>query len=452
MKLAQYTRYKPSGVEWFGDVPKHWQSIALKWISTRYSGGTPDRGNDTYWDEGTIPWINSGAVNQGLITEPSALISEEGYRNSSAKWVPEGALVMALAGQGKTKGMVAQTRIRTTCNQSMAAIVPRESTNPHYLYWLLGSQYEQIRNMAGGEQRDGLNLDILGSIPCLSFPEDEQCAIADFLDRETAKLDTLVEKKQALIEKLKEKRAALISRTVTRGLPPDAARAAGIDPHPKLKPSGIDWLGDVPDHWEVLAVRRCAKRIQTGGTPPTADERYYEDGTIPWYGPGSFDNRIEVSQPIKLLNEIAVREGVARLFAANATLIVTIGATLGKVSSLLEAASCNQQITVIEFDIRRIHSRFATYQIKRLEPTLRAIAPSATLPILDQGEIADILLGIPPIHEQRVIADYIDCETAKIDRMVEKVEAAIERLQEYRTALITAAVTGKIDVRKKTAA
>ena len=83
---------------------------------------------------------------------------------------------------------------------------------------------------------------------------DEQRAIADFLDRETAKIDTLVAKKRTLIERLKEKRTALISRTVTRGLPPDAARAAGLDPHPKLKPSGIDWLGDVPEHWTVTAV------------------------------------------------------------------------------------------------------------------------------------------------------------------------------------------------------
>jgi type I restriction enzyme S subunit len=95
--------------------------------------------------------------------------------------------------------------------------------------------------------------------------------------------------------------------------------------------------------------------------------------------------------------------------------------------------------------------RFGTYQLKRLERALRAIAPRATLPILSQGEIADIVLAVPPLAEQRAIADYLDRETSKIDRMVTKVEAAIERLQEYRTALITAAVTGKIDVRRSAA-
>ncbi len=254
-------------------------------------------------------------------------------------------------------------------------------------------------------------------------------------------MDRLATRNQELIERLKEKRTALISHTVTRGLNSEA----------KLKSSGNDWLGDIPAHWEVLTVRRRAKLIKTGGTPPTAEERYYEDGTVPWFGPGSFDDQIVVSQPVKLLNSSAVKEGAARMFTAGATMVVAIGATLGKVSSLTEPGSCNQQITVIEFDERRVHPRFATYQLKRLEPALRAIAPSATLPILDQGEIADIAIGLPPLPEQTAIAEFLDDETARIDDLVAKVETAVERLQEYRTALITAAVTGKIDVRKAVA-
>ena len=214
-----------------------------------------------------------------------------------------------------------------------------------------------------------------------------------------------------------------------------------LKPYPKYKPSGVEWLGDVPEHWEALTVRRRATRIQTGGTPPTAEDRFYEDGTVPWFGPGSFDDQIAVTQPIKLLNASAVKEGVARMFIKGATMVVTIGATLGKVSSLTEAGSCNQQITVIEFDHRRIHPRFATYQLKRLEPVLRAIAPSATLPILDQGEIADIALGVPSLPEQRSIAAFLDRETSRIDRLVVKKRELIERLKEKRTALISRTVT-----------
>src|SRR5207244_4483249 len=114
-----------------------------------------------------------------------------------------------------------------------------------------------------------LNLDLLGSIPCPVPSDDEQRAISALLDRETAKVDTLVAKKRTLIERLKEKRTALISRTVTRGLPPYAARAAGLDPHPKLRPSGIDSLGDVPEHWNVLPFTKyiAEKSDYRGKTP-----------------------------------------------------------------------------------------------------------------------------------------------------------------------------------------
>lgn len=127
-------------------------------------------------------------------------------------------------------------------------------------------------------------------------------------------------------------------------------------------------------------------------------------------------------------------------------MIVTIGATLGKIASLKESGSCNQQITVIEFDESKIYPLFGTFQLKRLELALRAIAPSATLPILDQGEIGDIPMAIPPVAEQVAIVDFLNTELSKIDSMIDKVETAISKLMEYRTALITASVTGKINV------
>ncbi|MEI7695843.1 MAG: restriction endonuclease subunit S, partial [Chlorobium sp.] len=170
MKTKAYPKYKPSGVEWLGDVPEHWGKISLKWASTRYSGGTPDKAVQEYWEDGTIPWLNSGAVNDDYIIEPSEYITEDAFRNSSAKWIPKNALVMALAGQGKTKGMVGQLGFSTTCNQSMAAIVPDNTLSPRLLYWWLTKNYINIRNLAGGEARDGLNLDLIGSIPVPLLP------------------------------------------------------------------------------------------------------------------------------------------------------------------------------------------------------------------------------------------------------------------------------------------
>ena len=213
--LDPTVKMKDSGVEWIGEVPEHWGNAHLRWLTTRYSGGTPDKLNLDYWTEGNIPWINSGAVNQLFISEPSAYITEAAFENSSAKWIPAGALVMALAGQGKTKGMVAQLAIPTTCNQSMAAIIPNQELAARFLFWWLTSNYQNIRNMAGGDLRDGLNLELLGDIACPLAPFSEQQTIATFLDRETARIDLLSTKTQRSIDLLKERRSSLITAAVT---------------------------------------------------------------------------------------------------------------------------------------------------------------------------------------------------------------------------------------------
>lgn len=265
MKYVTYSKYKPSPMAWLDQLPTHWNAASLRWMSKRYAGGTPDKGNESYWEDGDIPWINSGAVNDGYITQPSELITREGFANSSAKWIPQDALVMALAGQGKTKGMVAQLGIPTTCNQSMAALIPDHRFAPRYLYYWLTANYQNIRNLAGGEARDGLNLEMLGSIPCPVPPIDEQQTIARFLDAKTAQIDALVAQKRQLIDKLKEKRQALIACTVTRGLPPEAAKAAGLEPNPEMKDSGVDWIGAVPSTWCVVPLKRRARFVEGPG-------------------------------------------------------------------------------------------------------------------------------------------------------------------------------------------
>lgn len=445
MKQQTYSEYKESGVKWLGQVPGHWNAVSLKWISQRYSGGTPDKSNDAYWENGDIPWLNSGSVNDGYITEPSTYITREGFASSSAKWIPENALVMALAGQGKTKGMVAQLGIRATCNQSMAAIIPKEKFTPRFLYWWLVSNYQNIRNMAGGEQRDGLNLDMLGSIPCPLLPLPEQTAIADFLDRETGRIDTLMAKKRQLIALLKEKRSALISHIVTRGLPEAAVGEFGLKPHTRFKNSGIEWLGQVPEGWEALPLRRLIHFVKTGNTPSGVEEYHFEEGGFNWYSPSDFSGAVYLGAANRTLS--AEGKAEIRIFPEMTVMLVGIGATIGKVGLAKNESSCNQQINAIICN-SKLYPVFATYYLQTMRDFIVKCGKFTTMPIINQDETKNLIVTVPPLPEQTAIATYLDRETAKIDRLVEKVDAAIARLQEYRTALITAAVTGKIDVRK----
>lgn len=206
---------KDSGIEWLGEIPEHWETVNLKWVSKIYSGGTPSKNNEDFWQNGTIPWLNSGTVNQFFITEPSEYITEEALNSSSAKWISENSIVIALAGQGKTKGMAAQVMFECTCNQSMGVIVPNDRIDNRFLLYYLTRNYQNIRNLGGGDKRDGINLEMVGGIPLPVIPLSEQAEIVNHIENYFSRLDAKKAKTEKLIELLTEYRTALISEVVT---------------------------------------------------------------------------------------------------------------------------------------------------------------------------------------------------------------------------------------------
>lgn len=450
MKYAAYSEYKPSQMSWLDRLPTHWKTISLRWMSKRYAGGTPDKGNEAYWENGEIPWINSGAVNDGYITQPSELITHEGFANSSAKWIPKDALVMALAGQGKTKGMVAQLGITTTCNQSMAALIPDHRFATRYLYYWLTANYKNIRNMAGGEARDGLNLEMLGSIPCPVPPVDEQQTIARFLDAKTAQIDALVAQKHQLIDKLKEKRQALIARTVTRGLPPEAAKAAGLDPNPEMKDSGVDWLSEIPAHWHLSPLKRIVCTPITDGPHETPE--FPLEG-VPFVSAEAVqDGRVLLSSMRGYISQ-EDHERYSKKYCPkkNDIFIVKSGSTTGKVAivdfndefnvwSPLATVRCDLQKALPEFVFFALSSEY-------FQGLIQVSWSFGTQPNIGMGVIGNLAVVLSPVSEQRLIADFLKIETARMNDLIERAQTAIVRLTEYRQALITSAVTGKIDVR-----
>ncbi len=277
----------------------------------------------------------------------------------------------------------------------------------------------------------------------------KQRAIADFLDRETARLDTLVGKKRELIEKLKEKRTALISRTVTRGLPPAAAHAAGLNPNPKLKLSGIEWLSDIPEHWKVKLLKRIENiSYGVGGEIDRSLESGLKTLSLPNI---DIEGRLSLDDvPFADVSEAEKRKVLLR----NGDLLFNWrnGSSdhLGK-TAYFQAQGEFSHVSFLlrlRFNPARSESRFfqrliAGYRATRFFSHSKAGVNNT----FNMSELASLPVICPPTEEQRAIAEYLDHETAKLDRLMEKVAAALEKLQEYRTALITAAVTGKIDVR-----
>jgi len=432
-KWKPYSRYKDSGVEWLGEVPEHWGSVSLRWISRRYAGGTPEKANEDYWDEGTIPWINSGAVNQIMITKPSAYISEQGFHNSNAKWIPKEALVMALAGQGKTKGMTAQLAIDTTCNQSMAAIIPSQRIISRFLFWWLTANYQNIRGLSSGELRDGLNLEILGSIPCPLLLIEEQCAIKDFLDKKTKKIDALIAKKERLIELLQEKRTALISHAVTKGL----------DPSVPMKDSGVEWLGEIPEKWDAKKIKRLCL-VKRGASPRPIDDPIYfdDDGEYSWV---RISDVTSSSKYLEKTEQKLSKLGKSKSVALDpGELFLSIAATVGK--PIIADIKCCIHDGFVYFVGLKQNREFLFYVFSSVE-LYKGLGKLGTQLNLNTDTIGDIKIPVPDALEQRSIVVFLDRETAKIDVLSSTIDKGIEKLREYRSTLISAAVTGKIDVR-----
>ena len=434
-KYQQYEEYKESGIEWVEEIPKSWSSVSLRWISTIYSGGTPSKTNLSYWEDGTIPWLNSGTVNQGLIVDPSTYITNDALQNSSAKWIPKGSLVLALAGQGKTKGMVAQTGIDTTCNQSMAAIVFNEKKFARFIFWWLTSNYQNIRNMAGGDLRDGLNLEHLGSIQCPQPSIDEAIKITGFLDHETAQIDTLIDKQQALIQLLKEKRQAVISHAVTKGLNPDTP----------MKDSGVEWLGGIPNHWQMKKLKYVGE-AKNGLTYSPDDVTEAGLGTLVLRSSNiqnarlAFEDNVYVDMKVperSLVRKddilICSRNGSRRLIGKNALITEDlVGQAFGAFMVVFRSDN-NVYLYWI------LNSPLFEYQSGSFL--------TSTINQLTIGNLNSMEVPIPPKEEQVKIIKYLEVKMNIFDNLISKAEQAIQLMQERRTALISAAVTGKIDVR-----
>lgn len=420
MSFPRYPKYKDSGVEWLGQVPEHWRSGSIRWLARRYAGGTPDKSNLSFWENGTVPWINSGAVNDRLISEPSAYITQEALDKSSARWTPAGALVMALAGQGKTKGMVAQLGIRATCNQSMAAIIPGDELNARFLFWWLESNYENIRNLAGGDLRDGLNLELVGNIKCPLPSNPEQTRIAAFLDRETAKIDALVAEQERLIALLKEKRQAVISHAATKGLNPNAP----------MKPSGIEWLGDVPAHWKIAPLKWHSRCCSGDGLPSDKVD--------------SFEGENKSVQAIggNGLMGYTVQGNINHSVLA----VGRVGALCGNVHIVHPPAWITDNALILDPSRNAFDLQFLALVLRTRN--FNDIASKTAQPLITGTQVSDERVPLPPLAEQQEVSVFIGHRTTKFDALTAEAQRAIDLLQERRTALISAAVTGQIDVRK----
>ena len=440
-RWKRYPAYRDSGVEWLGEVPEEWKVRKLKHIASVKPSNVDKK---TVEGEHPVRLCNYVDVYYNdYITSDLDLMKATASVVEIEKFIlRKGDILITKDSESwddiAVPAYVSSDFNNVLCGYHLAQIRPNTALSDgeyQFRSFCADDINDQFRVAATGITRYGLGKYWIDNSLFLVPPKDEQRAIAAFLDRETGRIDTLIEKKERQIELLQEKRAALISHVVTKGLDPDV----------KMRDSGVEWLGEVPEHWEIMNFKRIGKVRYGLGQPPSE----LNDG-VPLIRATNI-NRGKISdEGMLFINPDEVPESRDAVLSEGEIIIVRSGAYTGD-SAIIPfkyAGAIAGYDTVLT--IKKGINRYFAWQILSKEiqdlqfgfNKLRAAQPH-----LNAEEINKTIIVNPLLEEQRTIAAFLDRETERIDTLTIKVRESLSKLREYRTALISAAVTGKIDVR-----
>ncbi len=414
-KYQSYENCVDSGIERLGTIPRHWKIKQLKFLA-RLNYGNALAG-DIRAEEGVIPVFGSNGV-----------VGTHDRANTKAPAI--------FVGRKGSFGKVVYSDQAGFCIDT-AYFVDHSSGkgNLRWLFYLLGQL--GLDNLSQDTGVPGLSREIAhGTYVCVP-PESEQHSIAAFLDHETAKIDRLIARQERLMELLKEKRQAVISHAVTKGLNPDAP----------MKDSGVEWLGEVPAHWDVARVKFVAK-LESGHTPSKQVEEYWIDCDIPWVSLNDSKQLAHVdyiSDTAYKINQKGIAGSSARLLPQGAV-VFTRDATIGLAAITTREMAVSQHL-IAWLPRGRLTSLFLLRVFNAMKAELDQFTFGATIKTIGMDDVKALTTTVPPIEEQEAICKYVDDRLSKLDLLTEKVERQIGLLREHRVSLISAAVTGKIDVR-----
>lgn len=423
MSFPRYPEYKDSGVKWLGEVPKHWEVRPIKAMAMLKGGaGFPDAEQGVEKEE--LYFYKVAALGQadakGVLQAPPDSVSRDTAKRLGAFVFPAGSLTFAKVGAALLLARIRQLPAPSCLDNNMMGMLVNQVNDTRFVLFAMSLvRFDLIANPGAVPS---LNASQIGNFQLALPPLAEQAAIATFLDRETAKIDALVAEQEKLIALLQEKRQAVISHAVTKGL----------DPNVPMKDSGVEWLGEVPGHWEVGAIKRFVSSLDGRRVPLSAEERSGRQGEFPYYGASGVIDSID-----------------AYIFEEDLVLVSEDGANLlSRVTPIAFVASGKYWVNNHAHILKPIDAnvRFWAERIEALE--LAPVISGAAQPKLTIEALMNLVIAVPPTADERAsIAFYIQVESMKLDSLQSEARTAISLLQERRTALISAAVTGQIDVR-----
>lgn len=439
----RYAEYRSKRSDWLPSLPTHWKERRLKFIADFAGGGTPSKDNREFWN-GDIPWVSPKDMKSFRVSNSEDHITSAGLENSSTQMVPAGSvLIVARSGILKHTIPVAINDRPVAINQDLKVVLLDKSNDllPEYFAYLVAGNQDALlfQWKKEGATVESLELELIGDTPTPLPPLPEQRAIAAFLDRETARIDALIGHKQRLIALLEEKRQAVISHAVTKGLNPS------VD----MKPFGEFGVSEIPKHWTATRLKYATPCV-TVGVVITPAKYYVPNGVVALRGTNVREGVIREEDLVYFSEEGHRLNNKSKLCAGD-LVAVRSGqpGTTAVVPDHLHDANCIDLILIRQS--KRFNSQFLCYLANsRFAKLQYGVGTDGAIQQHFNVETAqNMVVILPPKEEQEILVGQLDHAIGRITKLSSQIQLSIDRLQEYRTTLISAAVTGQIDVREE---
>lgn len=438
--ITTYDKYKDSCIEWIGEIPEHWKIRKIK---------------HSCYVKGRVGW--KGLKSSEFLTDGfSYLVTGTDFKNDVVDWencyhidkdrYNEDPYIqlqnedLLITKDGTIGKLAVVTNLnKPACLNSGIFVVrsTKDDFTTRFLLWVLKSNIFTDFNglTAYGSTIQHLYQNVFVEFSFAFPPIKTQFLISDFLQKKTSEIDRIIANKQKLIAFYEEEKQAIIIHAVTKGL----------DPNVKMKVSGVEWLGEIPEHWEVKKLNYCFGQIGSGTTPTSGKPEYYENGEFNWLQTGDLNDSEIFETSKKITQKALVDYSTLRFYPLDSIVIAMYGATIGKTGILKIESTTNQACCVLSKP-KNMFPKYVFYWFNAVKKHIISLSYGGGQPNINQEQIRSLKIQQPSIDEQKLIVEYIENEIIRLSVIIEKFYKQIDLLQEYRTTLISEVVTGKVKI------
>jgi type I restriction enzyme, S subunit len=422
--MQKYDSYKSSGIEWIGEIPSHWEVKKIKYHIDYQKGKNPKELKYQKSEHSQIylsmDYLRGNPKQILFVENPDEYIQ-----------IKENEVLLLWDGSNAGEFLLSKEGVLS----STMAVLYTNNILKEYAWYYFKFFEPNLKNTTIGMGIPHVNGDELKNSLLVLPKQNEQQAIADYLDRKTAEIDSLISDKKQLLALYEAEKTAIINNAVTKGI------KAGV----AMRDSGVEWLGEIPSHWGVKKLNYCFDLIGSGTTPQSDNQNFYRDGDINWLQTGDLNDGEIYNTSKKITSEAFKKHSTLKIYPENSIVIAMYGATIGKTGILKIATTTNQACCVLAKS-KDVAYKFVFYWLNSIKKHIISLSYGGGQPNINQEQIRSLKIQIPPLSEQAEIVSYIEGEVSRIAAKVSNVNRLISLLEEYRSALISEVVTGKVRV------